>query len=134
MRWLLFVAACSASSPSRPEPDPIKTVAIMEAGVSDASAIDAPTAAESRCLPVVAKECGCVYSCGVGTRDGDIWKVKHAFWGDTELTAKIDKWCAGNACTEAFHADIVCDGICLPKPADSTCHFNDAGACVGKKP
>lgn len=106
----------------------------MEAGVPDAgSAIDAPAAAERRCLPVVAKECGCVYSCAAGTKDGDTWKVKHPFWGTTELTAKVDKWCAGNACTEAFHAEIVCDGICMPKPADSTCHFDAAGACIGKK-
>ena len=133
-RWLFFVvAACSGSSPSRTEPEPIKTVAIMEAGVSDAAPIDSPAAAETRCLPVVAKECGCVYSCGVGTKDGDTWKVKHPFWRDSVLTAKIDKWCAGNACTEAFHAEIVCDGICMPKPADSTCHFDDKGACVGKK-
>ena len=134
MRWFLFVAACSGSSSSRPD-EPIKTVAIMEAGVPDATAADAPSAVvERRCLPVVAKECGCVYSCGTGIKDGDFWKVTHPFWRNTELTAKVEKWCAGVACTEAFHAEIVCDGICMPKPADTTCHFDDKGACVGKKP
>ena len=120
---LLFVAACGSSSqPSQPEP-----IAPVTRATDATLAADKP-----RCLPIVAKECGCVYACAIGRKDGDTWKVKHAFWGDTELVATIDRWCVGDACTEAFHAEIVCDGICMPKPADPTCHFDASGACVGK--
>ncbi len=75
-----------------------------------------------KCLPVVAKECGCVYDCGTGTStDGKTWHVRHAFWKDTELTAVVEPWCVGGACTDAFAAQIVCDGICAPKPARTDC-------------
>jgi hypothetical protein len=90
-----------------------------------------PGRADARCLPVVAAECGCVYSCGVGDPgDGGKFTVHHPFWGMTPLTAHVDRWCVGDACTDALFADIVCDGICTPKPADATCHFEGA-LCVG---
>ena len=35
----------------------------------------APDADLTRCLPVVARECGCVYDCGLGTPNGDGFQV-----------------------------------------------------------
>ena len=88
--------------------------------------------ADQRCLPVVAAECGCVYSCGAGTRDSDgSYRVTHSFWKDTVLRAKIADWCVDGECTEAFFAEIICDGLCPSRPADPTCHF-EAGQCVGE--
>ena len=86
---------------------------------------------ERRCLPVVAKDCGCVYTCGVGERTGDRWIVRHSFWNDAPLKAVVEPWCVAGKCTDAFAAEIVCGVICAPKPADSTCHFDATGACVG---
>jgi hypothetical protein len=85
-----------------------------------------------RCLPVVAKACGCTYSCGVGVRDGDHWTVRHKFWTNAPLRAQVTSWCVSDQCTDAFDVQIVCDGICAPRPADPTCHFDGAGACVGR--
>ena len=51
------------------------------------------------------------------------WKVKHAFWPDLPLNAEIKEWCVGGACTEAFHAEIICSDLCNPKAADPACHF-----------
>jgi hypothetical protein len=91
---------------------------------------------ERRCLPVVAKECGCTYSCGIGVRRGgdDRWTVHHPFWGSAALDARVDAWCVDGACTPAFLAAIVCDGICAPKAGDPTCRFDAQGACVGADP
>lgn len=83
------------------------------------------------CLPVVAPECGCVYSCGVGWPVGEgEYKVRHSFWGKTPLNARVDEWCVDKKCTKAFFVQIVCDGICPRRPADSTCHF-EGDLCVG---
>ena len=82
-------------------------------------------------MPVVAKECGCTYSCGIGERDGDRWTVRHEFWKGATLRARVDAWCVDGQCTDAFFAEITCDGICAPKPADPTCHF-DGDRCVGR--
>jgi hypothetical protein len=75
-----------------------------------------------RCLPVIADKCGCVYDCGVGTEasPGE-YEVIHPFWGATKLTARVDRWCVDGKCTDAFFADIVCGGICVPKPARTDC-------------
>jgi hypothetical protein len=83
-----------------------------------------------RCLPVVAADCGCVYACGVGEElpDGR-YRVSHSFWSEP-IVARVAPWCVNDACTDAFHGEIVCDGICPPKPADATCHF-DGDRCVG---
>ena len=113
-----IVAACT------PSPSP----------ASSASASPTTTsakAADRRCLPVVAKTCGCVYACGVGERKGDRYVVRHAFWKDAELSAVVEPWCVDGACTDVFAAEIDCDGICNPKPADASCHFGAGGACVG---
>ena len=84
------------------------------------------------CLPVVSKECGCVYTCGVGWPVGKgKYKVRHSFWGDVLLDARVDEWCVEKKCTRAFFVEIVCSGICPPRPADSTCHF-EADLCVGR--
>jgi hypothetical protein len=84
-----------------------------------------------RCLPVVAKECDCVYSCGVGEQRGDHWLVRRAYWKDAGK-AQIESWCSHGECTDAFAAEIICDGICMPKAADPTCHFDASGACIGR--
>ena len=116
----LAFAACGGSSAPPP--------------ANRATVEPAAHAPERRCLPVVAKQCGCVYACGEGERAGARWRVKHAFWKPIELTADIATWCADATCTNAFTADIVCDGICVPKPADPTCRFDAAGACHGSSP
>src|SRR5688572_25319696 len=79
-----------------------------------APAADAPPP-EARCLPVVAADCGCVYSCGAGVPQANgLWLVTHEFWGSTPLTARIASWCVDGACTDAFHAEVVCSGVCAP--------------------
>ena len=86
------------------------------------------------CLPVVAAECGCVYDCGVGEHQPNgSYLVTHSFWKGIKLEARIAQWCSGNECTDAFHAAIVCDGICAPRPADPTCHF-EGDDCVTGQP
>jgi hypothetical protein len=130
------LAACSGASAPPPG-----TAALGGAGGTAAvtaeprsgvtSRAGLPGAAEARCLPVVAGACGCVYDCATGVPAGsDFWTVRHPFWGDKPLRARVDRWCAGSECTEAFMAEIVCDGICAPKPADATCHF-EGDLCVG---
>jgi len=119
----LALAACGA--PVRPSPP--SNVAATEAAAPAAS----PT---TRCLPVVAAACGCVYSCGLGTFDGKTWTVHHEFWDDLALNATVAPWCVDGQCTDAFSAEIVCAGICAPRPADPTCHLDDAGRCVGRPP
>jgi hypothetical protein len=93
-----------------------------------------PPAPETKCLPVVAKECGCVYTCGAGTRDGAHWTVTHAFWKDAKLKATVEPWCFEGTCTDAFSAEVVCGGICPAKAADATCHFDASGACRSAAP
>jgi hypothetical protein len=88
-----------------------------------------PPTPKQQCLPVVAAECGCVYDCGVGTQAADgTWRVRHAFWGELVLTAVVKPWCVAGQCTPAFHAEIICSGICAPRPA-KPCGFK-AGQCV----
>lgn len=70
-----------------------------------------------------------MYSCGVGLQTGDHWAVRHPFWKDSELKAKVTRWCVDDGCTDAFDAEIVCDGICPRKLADATCRFV-GDACV----
>jgi hypothetical protein len=120
--WLLLViAGCGSAArdrapASRPEPGSPATTAL--------------TAPEHRCLPVVAKACGCVYACGSGEHTGDHWTVTHAFWRDTPLRATLQPWCVDGTCTDVFAAEIVCGGICAPRPADPTCQFDPSGACA----
>ena len=110
-------AACTRSprstkhAPVSPAPLPVVTAPPV-----------APDADLTRCLPVVARECGCVYDCGLGSPNGDgSYSVRHEFWGDTPLRAKIAEWCVDGQCATVFDAEIVCDGICAPKPADASC-------------
>jgi hypothetical protein len=111
----------------RAEPSPGPASSTSDAGV-------APQASPSaRCLPVVAAECGCVYSCAAGTETSPgRWQVRHPFWTEP-LVARIDRWCVDGQCTEAFFGEIVCSGICPPRPADATCHFEN-DVCVGTAP
>ena len=130
LRELLFVSALATCACSR-------APATVTLTAPDASAVPAPRATappppsdERRCLPVVSKDCGCTYSCGVGEHTGDHWTVRHPFWKDAALRGQVTSWCVGGACTDAFAVELVCDGTCLPRPADATCHFDGAGACT----
>jgi len=119
---LVLLAACGGSSTSTPP---------VDRGRSAPPMVKPSATPERRCLPVVAKDCGCVYTCGGGERTGDHWIVRHSFWNDAPLNAVVEPWCVAGKCTDAFAAEIVCGVICAPKPADSTCHFDPSGACVG---
>jgi hypothetical protein len=128
VRWIvalvLPLAACGADRAAPP------AAPANRAASAPAAPPAAPTP-DRRCLPVVADACGCVYTCGVGVRVDAGWTVTHPFWGDEPLAAQLGRFCVGDACTEAFHVELVCDGICAPRAADATCHFDDRGACVG---
>jgi len=130
----VLLGACSgAPAPSPGTVGPGGTAAVTaepRSGVTSRAGL--PGAAEARCLPVVAAACGCVYDCATGVPAGaDDWTVHHPFWGDKPLRARVDRWCVSGECTDAFMAEIICDGICAPKPADATCHF-DGDRCVGR--
>jgi hypothetical protein len=114
----------------------------MEAPIDDQSALEparalAPSEADQgdeRCLPVVSKECGCVYPCALGTpstREGG-YQVRAALW-ETALEGRVELWCAEGQCTPAFHVELVCDGICAPRPADTTCALR-GGRCMSAQP
>ena len=131
-----LITSCASSAPpatSAPAPSPGSTERPAVAPAAEpAEPVPAP-APERRCLPVVAAECGCVYSCGVGTRDADGWSVAHSFWGDTPIRARVDRWCVEDQCTDAFFGEIVCALICAPRPADPSCAFDAEGRCSGSE-
>lgn len=127
----IAAAACSSSSSTgAPTADePLQSTAGPNTDEADPN--EAPTT--DRCLPVVAAECGCVYECGAGELQPDgRYHVSHSFWSGG-MTARVDEWCADGQCTTAFFGEIVCDGICAPRPADPTCHFAGS-ACVSGRP
>jgi len=83
------------------------------------------------CLPVVAAECGCVYSCAPGVpQGGGRYTVTHSAWGGAPINARVRRWCASGQCTDAFFGEIPCSVVCMPRPADRTCHF-EGDRCVG---
>ena len=119
MRWALICVA-TACGPSSPPPSQPVTLygqpEVLTPGIVDTDAGSYHTV-EYHCLPVLAKPCSCVYSCGLGRRDeDDRWIVTHSHW-KTPLTAVLDKWCVGGDCKQVFSAQIICDGTCAPKPA-----------------
>ncbi|HJL15256.1 MAG TPA: hypothetical protein RMH99_06345 [Sandaracinaceae bacterium LLY-WYZ-13_1] len=126
---LALLLGCTSTSSTAPAPGPTGEARGDEARETPPPA-DPGSAAERRCLPVVAAECGCVYSCGLGTRDGDGWSVRHAHW-DRPIRARIDRWCVDGECTDAFFGEIVCSGICAPRPADPTCVIDASGCRSG---
>jgi len=72
----------------------------------------------SRCLPVVAPECGCVYACTSGVLlPTNAWTFRHPQWGDRALEAQVEDWCVDGVCSESFSVALPCDGICSPRPA-----------------
>lgn len=84
-------------------------------------------------MPVVAPRCGCVYGCGTGVRQANgSYAVHHSFWNNTTLKAHIADWCQNGECTPAFHAELICDIVCPPKPADMSCHFEGDRCVTGK--
>ena len=122
LAFVMVVVACDRAPPAATSDVP---VALTSASVAPAK----------KCLPVVAAGCGCVYSCGAGTETAPgKWTVVHPFWAPHTLDAKVAPWCVGGDCTDAFHAQIICDAICSPKPADHTCHFEGDRCVSGQKP
>lgn len=134
---LVVLVACSRTA--SPGPSAVELPPPGDAGPVAAQSIAPPPATTppppaKRCLPVVAAECNCVYECGVGVETAPgVWSVTHKFWKGSKLQAKVARWCFNGDCTDAFHADIVCDGICGGKPADHGCHF-DGDRCLGSSP
>lgn len=127
---LLALVGCTPSKAPAPIPSQESAAARTEPTIVSPS----PAARQERCLPVIARECGCVYSCGVGfLLDNGRWSVKHAGWKDLPLTATIQPWCVGGECTDVFDAEIVCAAICRPKPADPTCHFDTRHECISEQ-
>src|SRR5262245_43447723 len=96
-----LATACGASPPPAAPPVTFsgEPTIVTEGVVADDAAAPPPSveSVEYHCLPVVAKACGCVYSCGLGRRDGDHWVVTHDHW-KTPLTATLDKWCVDGSC------------------------------------
>ncbi|MFO0546918.1 MAG: hypothetical protein U0271_00955 [Polyangiaceae bacterium] len=134
---LLSFAGCGSSEDREPAVVVLSASQAPSATAATSHAAPRVSSSVSRgkdlCLPVVAAECGCVYTCGVGHEDSPgRYSVEHPFWREP-LQAKVDQWCSDGECTRAFFADIVCDGICGPRPADATCHF-DGDRCVGALP
>jgi hypothetical protein len=125
---LLLVLACDPSAGGKsagPRAPAAAEVKAAPAPGAKAAAVEAraPEAAR-RCLPVVAAECGCVYSCGLGTEEAaGEWSVRHEFWGAAPVKARVDRWCVDGRCTEAFFGEIVCSGICPAKPAEPNCRL-----------
>lgn|GEM_PF-2894492 len=134
---LVFWACSSTSAPAPSTPAPVESTTPAPSNPNAAPrksrAKPTPAAAARECLPIVAKKCGCVYSCGVGVRQPDgSYAVHNDFWKSAALKAHIADWCVGGQCTRAFHAEIICDLICAPKPADATCHFEGDQCLSGK--
>ncbi|WAS95555.1 hypothetical protein [Nannocystis punicea] len=118
---LLLACTPQGGSPAAPTPPPAPAPASAEP-----SSAPAPTSPARRCLPVVAADCGCVYSCGLGTeQEPGRWSVAHEHWAPQAITARVDRWCVDGRCTEAFFGEIVCSGICPPKPAEPNCRLVD---------
>jgi len=131
-KWLVALVLVSCSREERTQAAPTASVTT----VTSATPVKADaSAAAKRCLPVVAAECGCTYSCGTGTEvSPGKWSVAHPFWAPSLLDAKIAPWCVAGDCTDAFHGQIVCSAVCSPKPADHTCHFEGDRCVSGQKP
>ncbi len=138
--WIvLFACGPSTSSPVSPVPakqaPPVKQEPVASEPVKQDPVALAPTAstiaaaspvATRRCLPVVAAECGCVYTCGLGTeQQPGRWSVAHEFWAPQPVMARVDRWCVDGQCTEAFFGELPCSGICPPKPAEANCRLVD---------
>lgn len=130
MRAAVLVSSLFACSPpsggspaSPPSPAAPKVAAGRTSAADPSPAVATPSPAR-RCLPVVAAECGCVYSCGLGTEDAPgRWSVAHEHWAPDPIVARVDRWCAEGQCTEAFFGEIVCGGICSPRPAEPNCRL-----------
>ena len=126
-----FIVAIGLGLASCASPAPTKTAPSEPAVPSNAPHIVpvevgpdvAPAGgAAHRCLPVVAAECGCTYDCGDGVEIAPgAYEVTHAVWAPSTVRARIKPWCVAGDCTDAFFGEIVCSGICTPKPARQDC-------------
>jgi hypothetical protein len=135
VRFILVVLALAACSRDEPRASVATATSVTSAASVTPVVVVVDASAAKRCLPVVAADCGCTYSCGSGTETSPgKWTVVHPFWAPHALDAKIAPWCVGSDCTDAFHAQIVCSAICSPKPADHTCHFEGDRCVSGQKP
>jgi hypothetical protein len=128
---VVVLVACSRDEPRTS----VAASATSVTPVTSAAPTVSVAPAAKRCLPVVAADCGCVYTCGAGTETSPgKWNVVHPNWATHGLGAKISPWCVSGDCTDAFHAEIVCSIICPPKPADHTCHFEGERCVSAQKP
>jgi hypothetical protein len=135
--YLLLLATiaigCAGSSGNPPAPIPTaeQTAQTEQTEQTEQAPPPSEPPQATRCLPVVAADCGCVYPCAAGTETAPGgWVFRHPAWRNEPINARIDRWCVEGQCTEAFFGEILCTGICAPRAADSTCHF-ESGACVG---
>lgn len=142
---LLALAGCSGepATANAPEARPVSPARVADretpgGGAAPVAATPtapvAPTEQDARrCLPLVAADCGCVWGCAIGTPTaGGGYLVQEPRIAPDGVKAVIQPWCVQGECTDAFHGEIICSGICAPKPADASCHFDSAGACVGE--
>lgn len=133
----MVLLACDPSpgspvSPVPAEQDPVALAPAVAAPVVASPVVASPA---RRCLPVVAAECGCVYTCGLGTeQQPGRWSVAHEFWAPHPVLARVDRWCVAGQCTEAFFGELPCSGICPPKPAEPGCRLVDDHCEVAAKP
>jgi len=86
-----------------------------------------PATRSAVCAPVIDIACAITLPCAVGTprADGafDIASNEH-------VVAHLRRYCEGSRCFPALLTrDLACDGCGVPKPADTSCHF-EAGRCV----
>ncbi len=133
MLLLSLIASCDRFAATRAQRVNVNWRSTTDA--SSSATVDARGAAPTqdarahRCLPVVADECGCVYPCAEGTLERDSRYHVRAAISDEALPATVSNWCVNGQCTLAFHVPLPCDGICAPRPADSTCAFQN-GRCL----
>lgn len=130
-----LLAACGAPSTAGTEPSGGETQALPLTAPPPEQRASEPEA-ERLCLPVVSEECGCSYECSAGTlvpgTEPRAYEVHNDFWS-TPLRATVSSWCVGDHCTPAFHAELVCDGICERRPADATCAFRGGRCSTGRE-
>ena len=95
-------------------------------------AADAALPPGAECYPVVAVGCGCVYGCVMGVLEKDgRYAIHSPRWGKEPAVyyGRLAPYCAEGQCASVFRADVPCDGVCSPRPADPTCHL-DGNRCV----
>jgi len=76
----------------------------------------------ARCLPVVAKKCGCTYDCMLG-QSWDKERTWRIDWHGTVIIGVMEYFCVNGKCTHVFAVDLPCDVICPPTAANPNCRL-----------